>query len=243
LWTLIRIDFKIRYHGALGGFAWALAKPVVMFVVLFWVFRFLFPGRVYRYDLLVGILLWNFFSEGTSNGLESLYRKGFLVTKAAFPRWIVVVTSLVNALLTLVIYAIALIIVVAVTKGLPSFGCLLLFLAYMLLYVVIVLGISLGSCVLFLKYRDLNQIWDVALQAGFFLAPIMYPIGMLPERYHFWLHLWPATPIIQFSRQALIDGAMPSAKANLFLVAMAAGILVSGIVVFRRFVASALESL
>src|SRR4051812_40575078 len=87
-WTLVRTDFKVRYHGALGGFVWALAKPLVMFFVLYFVFQFLFPGHTYRYNLLVGMLLWSFFSEGTSAGLESLLRKNFLLTKAIFPRWI-----------------------------------------------------------------------------------------------------------------------------------------------------------
>ena len=48
---------------------------------------------------------------------------------------------------------------------------------------------------LFLRYRDLNQIWDMVMQAGFFLAPIVYPLGVIPERFHFYLYLWPPTPV------------------------------------------------
>ena len=119
-WTLIRTDFKVRYHGAFGGFLWALAKPVVMFFVLYMVFRFLFSGHGYRYSLLVGMLLWHFFSEGSSSGLESLLRKGYLLTKARFPRWIVVGTSLVNALIPLIVYSLGILIVVTASKGVPS---------------------------------------------------------------------------------------------------------------------------
>jgi homopolymeric O-antigen transport system permease protein len=210
---------------------------------LFLVFQFLFPNRVYRYDLLVGILLWSFFSEGTSSGLESLFRKGFLLTKASFPRWIVVATAIVNSLVTLAVYSLALVVVVVVTHGTPRPLHLLLFGLYMLAYVVIVLGFSLGSCVLFLKYRDLNQIWDVALQAGFFLAPIMYPISTLPERYHVWLYLWPVTPVLQFSRAVLIDGTVPTLKAHAYLFVMAAAIFAGGALLFRRYVDSAMETL
>ena len=60
---------------------------------------------------------------------------------------------------------------------------------------------------LFLRYRDLNQVWDVVTQAGFFVAPIIYPLGVIPERFHFYLYLWPPTPIIEFSRAVLVDGA------------------------------------
>lgn len=242
-WTLIRTDFKVRYHGAFGGFLWALAKPLVMFLVLYLVFKFLFPAHVYRYNLLIGILLWTFFAEGTSAGLESLLRKSFLLTKARFPRWIVVVTSLVNALLTLVVYAAATLVVVTFTGGMPRLSCLLLFLLYLVLYFAMVLGFSLATCALFLKYRDLNQVWDVTLQAGFFVAPIMYPISTLPERYHFWLYLWPPTSIIQFSRAVLLDGVPPTLKAHLLLIGMTAAMMLTGIVLFRRFVGSAMEML
>ena len=78
---------------------------------------------------------------------------------------------------------------------------------------VIVIGFSLGGSVLFLRYRDLNQVWDVVTQAGFFVAPIIYPLGVIPERFHFYLYLWPPTPIIEFSRSVLVDGRVPGLLA------------------------------
>jgi lipopolysaccharide transport system permease protein len=243
IWTLIRTDFKARYHGAVGGFVWALAKPIVMFVVLHYVFSFLFKDNTYRYNLLSGILLWSFFAEGTASGLESLYRKGFLLTKANFPRWIVVFTSIVNALLTLLVYSAAIVVVLSIARGVPSPLCLALFVLYLVLFFTIVFGFSLGASVLFLKYRDLNQIWDVMLQAGFFLAPIMYPLSILPERYHVWLYLWPVTPVIQFSRQVLIDGTPPTLKAHLMLLGIAFAALGGGVLLFRRYAPSAMEKL
>ena len=66
------------------------------------------------------------------------------------------------------------------------------------------MGFSLATSVLFLGYRDLNQVWDVITQAGFFLAPIIYPLGIVPERFHIYFYLWPPTPVIEFSRAALV---------------------------------------
>src|SRR4030095_16281129 len=74
----------------------------------------------------------------------------------------------------------------------------------------IVIGFSLAASVLFLRYRDLNQVWDVAVQAGFFLAPIIYPLGVVPERFHFYFYLWPPTPIIEFSRGVLVRHVIPT---------------------------------
>ncbi len=67
---------------------------------------------------------------------------------------------------------------------------------------------------LFLRYRDLNQVWEVVIQAGFFLAPIIYPLGILPERFHFYLYIWPPTPVIEFSRAVLVAGVLPTLRGD-----------------------------
>src|ERR1041384_157402 len=95
IWTLVRTDFKARYHGTLGGFIWALLKPMAMFMVLMAVFSFLFAkDPVYKLNLIVGLFLWDFFAEGTKTGLASLQARGYLLTKARVPSWILVVTSM-----------------------------------------------------------------------------------------------------------------------------------------------------
>ena len=77
IWTLVRTDFKARYHGTLGGFVWALLKPMCMFVVLMGVFSFLFASNpTYKLDLIIGLFLWDFFAEGTKSGLLSLQARG-----------------------------------------------------------------------------------------------------------------------------------------------------------------------
>ena len=106
----------------------------------------------------------------------------------------------------------------------PGAAQLGLFLFYLVLYFLIVAGLCLGASVLFLRYRDLNQVWDVVTRAGFFVAPIIYPLDIIPERYHIYLYLWPPTPVIQFSRAVLVDGTIPTLKAHLLLMAVAAAV-------------------
>ena len=69
---------------------------------------------------------------------------------------------------------------------------------------------------------------------GFFLAPIIYPLEILPERYHFYLYLWPPTPVIEFSRAVLVGGTWPTLTGNLLLVLDASALLLAGALVFRR---------
>ena len=234
VWTLIRTDFKTRYHGTVGGFVWALLKPLAMFLVLLVVFSYVFAGeRQYKLDLIIGLFLYEFFQESTKTGLLSLRAKSYLLTKARFPSWIVVVTSSSNAIITLVLFSIVLLVFLGGTGRLPPAHHLGLYAVYQVHYLGMVVGFSLAASVLFMRYRDLNQVWEVVTQAGFFVAPIIYPLDVLPERLHVYLYLWPPTPVILFSRSVLVDGQVPSALAHALLSAETASILTIGIMVYR----------
>jgi lipopolysaccharide transport system permease protein len=244
VWTLVRTDFKARYHGTLGGFVWALLKPVSMFVVLMGVFSFLFASNpVYKLNLIVGLFLWEFFAEGSKSGLRSLHARGFLLSKSRVPAWILVVTSISNALITLGVFAIVIAIFLTAAGHPPSAGAMVAFAAYGAALTAIVVGFSLAASVLFLRYRDLNQVWEVVLQAGFFIAPIIYPLEILPERFHFYLYVWPPTPVIEFSRAVLVRGMSPTTTGHLYLAGDAAICLLVGILVFWRLSPRAAEYL
>ena len=242
VWTLVRTDFKARYHGTLSGFVWALLKPLSMFVVLTAVFSLIFGSdRTYKLDLIIGLFLWDFFAEGTKVGLASLHAKGFLLTKARFPSWILVLTSISNPLITIGVFGVILCGFLRLTGQAPPLWSIGLFAFYVAALAAIVIGFSLGASVLFLRYRDLNQVWEVVIQAGFFVAPIIYPLGVIPERFHHYLYVWPPTPVIEFARAVLIDHSAPTATAHGALIAVAMGALGFGAVIYRRFGVRAAE--
>jgi lipopolysaccharide transport system permease protein len=244
VWTLVRTDFKARYHGTLGGFVWALLKPVCMFVVLMGVFSFLFAANpTYKLNLIVALFLWEFFSEGTKSGLMSLHARGFLLNKTRVPSWILVVTSISNAVITLGVFSLVIVMFLTAAGHPPSGEAVAAFAAYAAALVGIVIGFSLAASVLFLRYRDLNQVWEVVLQAGFFLAPIIYPLEILPERFHFYLYVWPPTPVIEFSRAVLVRHVMPTATGHLYLLGDAIICLAVGAFVFWRLSPRAAEYL
>ena len=234
-WTLVRTDFKARYHGTLSGFAWALLKPASIFVVLMVVFSFIFPDPAYKLQLIVGLFLWDFFAEATKTGLASLQAKAFLFKKMRVPLWILVLTSIANPLITLVVFSGVIVVFLSVAGAPPTLQGFALFLLYCLALLLIVVGFSLATSVLFLRYRDLNQLWDVLAQAGFFIAPIVYPLGIVPERFHFYFYLWPPTPIIEFSRAALVSNAVPSLTGHLYLGLEVVAVMTIGILVMRRY--------
>ncbi len=244
IWTLVRTDFKARYHGTVGGFVWALLKPLSMFLVLMGVFSFLFAADpTYKLNLIIGLFLWDFFAEGTKSGLMSLAARGYLLTKSRVAPWILVVTSISNAVITLLVFSAVMLVFLTVAGHPPTLAALAAYGGYCLALGAMVIGFSLAASVLFLRYRDLNQIWEVVLQAGFFVAPIIYPLNILPERFHFYLYIWPPTPIVTFSRMALVQGVMPTTRGHLDLAADAGVCLAAGVLIFRWLGARAAEYL
>jgi lipopolysaccharide transport system permease protein len=233
-WTLVRTDFRTRYHGSVGGFLWALLKPLSMFVVLLGVFSYVFASEPqYRLDLIIGLFLYEFFQDATKSGLLSLRAKSYLLTKARFPSWIVVLASASNAVITLAMFSVVLVGFLAASgQPVPPLA-LLLYVVYMAHFAAMVAGFSLGASVLFMRYRDLHQIWEVVSHAGFFVAPIIYPLSILPERVHVYLYLWPPTPIILFSRSVLVHGQMPSPAAHAWLTFETACIVAAGVLIYR----------
>ena len=103
------------------------------------------------------------------------------------PLWILVVAAIANPFITLAVFTVVIVLFLTAVGQAPSLAAIGLFTLYCLALTLIVVGFSLATSVLFLKYRDLNQVWDMVTQAGFFLAPIIYPLGIVPERFHFYL--------------------------------------------------------
>lgn len=179
---LVRTDFKLRYQGSLLGYAWSLLKPLMIFLILYIVFvKFLKIGDNipnYPIYLLLGIVLWNFFSEMTSQSLASIVERGDLIRKIRIPRWIIVLSSTVSALINLFLNLLIVFIFILFTKmDLLQSG--VLFPLVLLEIFVFGLGISLILATLFVKYRDITHIWEVILQAGFYVTPILYPLTLI----------------------------------------------------------------
>lgn len=179
---LVRTDFKLRYQGSVLGYAWSLLRPLLLFVILYIVFvKFLKIGASiphYPVYLLLGIVIWNFFLEMTSQSLGSIVGRGDLIRKIRIPRWMIVFSSSISAVINLLLNMV--VIVVFMIFNQVSLLATIVWLPLILLEVYIFsLGLSLFLSAAFVKYRDINYIWEVVLQAGFYVTPILYPLSIV----------------------------------------------------------------
>jgi ABC-2 type transport system permease protein len=213
---LVRTDFKLRYQGSVLGYTWSLLRPLLIFVILYLVFvKFLKLGTGiphYPVYLLFGIVMWNFFLEMTMQSLGSIVGRGDLIRKIRIPRWIIVISSsisaVINLLLNLVVIAIFMIV------GHVGVSSSIVWLPLILLEIyVLALGLSLFLSAAFVKYRDINYIWEVILQAGFYATPILYPLSRITSiTYQKIILLSPLAQAIQDARYCLITHATITAQ-------------------------------
>ena len=179
---LTKTDFKLRYQGSVLGYLWALLRPLLMFAILYIVFaKLLKIGNDiphYPVYLLCGTSMWSFFTECTSQGIQAIVQRGDLLRKISFPKYIVVVSATLTAVINMLINLVVIVIFALINGVTPSWSWLLVVPALLQLYL-LSLGIAflLGS--INVKYRDITSIWDVLVQALFYAVPIIYPISMV----------------------------------------------------------------
>lgn len=179
---LTKTDFKLRYQGSVLGYLWALLRPLMMFAILYIVFAKLLKigGDIPHYPvyLLCGTTMWSFFTECTSQGIQAIVNRGDLLRKISFPKYIVVVSATLTAVINMLINLVVIIIFALINGVIPSLSWLLVIPSLLELYL-LSLGIAflLGS--INVKYRDITSIWDVFIQALFYAVPIIYPISMV----------------------------------------------------------------
>ena len=179
---LVKTDFKLRYQGSLLGYLWAVLRPMMLFAILYVVFaKILKMGSDiphYPVYLLAGTVLWSFFSECTNQGIQAIVARGDLLRKISFPKWIIVVSATVTALINFLIN-LGVVIIFAIINGVtPNLGWLLVPLIILELYL-LSLGISFFLGAINVKYRDISSIWEVFMQALFYAVPVIYPITMV----------------------------------------------------------------
>ena len=237
-------DLKLRYKSSVLGVAWTILEPLLMLAVLFFVFSTMFKNEIEYFPiyLLSGIITYNFFKNGTTIALQSLSNRSSLITQIYFPRSIPAISSTLTASIMLVVELAVLGCFMVYFQFTPSLTILYLIPIYMLAFV-FVLGVALGLSVLNVKFRDLEFIWAILLQAGFFLTPIFYQFEMLPESVQTILQLSPIVQIVEMVHNVTLYGTLPSLNSILYSVGSIFGILGIGYLIFRRYQARIVEEL
>lgn len=251
---LVRTDFKLRYQGSVLGYTWSLLRPLMMFLILYVVFvNFLKIGADipnYPIYLLFGIVLWQFFSDMTNQSLGSIVARGDLIRKIRIPRWIIIVSTSVSAIINLGFNILVVLLFVFLAR--MDLLATSIYLPLVLLEIYIfALGVSLFLSAAFVRYRDLTHIWEVILQAGFYVTPIIYPISLITNNdFQRLLLINPLAQAIQDARHLFITKSTLSIESvygsgfyRLIPITIVAVSLIFGVLYFKKHAARFAEDL
>jgi ABC-2 type transport system permease protein len=175
--TLARTEFKLRYFGSALGYFWQLMRPLLFFGVIYLFFtQIIHIGNGiphYGVYLLTGIVLWSFFAEATNMSVMCLVTRESLLRKIRFPRMVVPLATSMTSSFNLGMNMIAVVAFALISGISPTLGWLWMF-PVILGFIVLAAGTGLMLSVLYVRFRDIQPIWDVTSQVLFYASPIMY---------------------------------------------------------------------
>ena len=257
-WTLARTEFKLTFFGSVLGYLWHLMRPLLLFGVIYLVLSSSKglraswgSGEFFAAALLLGIVLFTYFSESSAGAVTSLVNREALVRKIEFPRLAVPLSIVLTALLNVALNLVPVLIFLLAAGGSPSWSWLELplLVAGLALFSV---GLGMVLSVGFVRYRDVQPIWEVVLQATFYASGIFIAIAnpkaplkvtIFGEQINL-SHVLMANPfaaILQQARHAFISPTYPTATQAiggglliLIPVGIAVATLVIGFIVFDR---------
>jgi ABC-2 type transport system permease protein len=241
-------DFKLKYSGSALGYAWSIAKPLALFSMIYAVFGHVFRlgaiSHYYPVSLLMGIVVFTFFGDGSSVGMWSLVQRESLLRKLSFPRLVIPTSATLSAGITFAVNSLVVVVFIAWNDIGPRWTWLLVIPLLLELYVFI-LGVALILSALFVRLRDVGQGWELVLQLIFYASPIIYPIGFLPPFARKIVFVNPLTQVLQDLRSVLlypdlrpnrltVADAFGTSSARLIPIAVALLTLLVGLAYFRR---------
>lgn len=205
---LVKTDFKLRYQGSFLGYLWSLVRPLALFCILYFVFTKFIPlGGDYEHwpvALLLGIVIWTYFSDVTIGSVGAIVGKGDLLRKINFPKYVIILSvafsALINLFINLVVVGIFMII-----NGVHVTPLILYLPIFILELFIFSVAIAFFLSAAFVRFRDISYIWEVVMQGLFYATPILYNVKIIPESIAKLMMINPVAQIIQDARYVAIN--------------------------------------
>lgn len=237
VYFLVWRDFKVRYKQTILGIGWTVIQPLFMtllFTVIFGQFAGISSGGApYAAFAYVGLLPWNLFSRGLSQGSTSLVANERLVTKVYFPRTILPSSAVISGFIDFFVGFVILVGLLAYYGIVPTLAIVTLPL-FTLVAVMAAMGIAFWLSAIDARYRDVRYTLPFLTQLWFFATPIVYPLSLVPGSIRWLYALNPMVGVVEGFRWALLGQSWSLDPASLVSLAVVVVVFVGGLFYFRR---------
>ena len=235
LTELVSRDIKIKYRRSVLGVLWTVLNPLLMMVVMALVFSNLFKFDIENYPvyILSGQVIYNFFSESTTNAMSAILNNAPLLKKVYIPKYLFVFSRVLSSIINLLAYHCALLMVMVAT-GVELHWTSILFFIPVFFLVLFSLGCGLILATASVKFRDIMHFYGVFVTALMYLTPVIYALSLLPNWLYTIVRINPITNYLMMYRDLMLNGTMLDPIALLIGAAEGIGMLALGLYYFAK---------
>ena len=232
---LIARDIKIKYRRSVLGVLWTLLNPLCMMLVLSVVFSNLFKFDIENFPvyLLSGQLIFNFYSESTTNSMSAILSNGPLIKKIYVPKYLFVLSRVFSSTINLLASFTAMVCVMLAMRVELHYTVLLAPIPLMFI-VLFSLGVGLILSAITVKFRDIMHLYSVFVTALMYLTPVIYPMSILPDWLSPIVMLNPITNILQMFRSVMLYNSLPTLESLVTASVESVVMLALGLYVFYK---------
>lgn len=235
LLQLVRQQLILRYRRTVFGYLWTLLNPILMMSVTAVVFASLFKAdlKTFAVFLFAGMIPWNFFSSTVTQATTSFINNESLIKKIYLPRLLFPLSVAIGILIDSLLSFLALFIIMLVIGAPFSMSLLFIPIAYVLLFF-FSFGIAIVFSIATVFFRDLQYVIGIAMQALFFLTPVLYKSEALAGKVAWLIKINPVATYIELFRAPLYTASLPSFSVIIHGVFLALVSMVFGMIIFMK---------
>jgi ABC-type polysaccharide/polyol phosphate export permease len=232
---LVRQHFILKYRRTLIGILWPILSPLFSMAISAIVFSMVFrmPVKDYSIFLFSAMIPWMLFSNTISASGKSIIQHEYLVKKVFIPMQIFPIQSAITVLIDTGL-AMGALFILGFFLGLKLSPALLFLPIAFLLVALFSFGLGLIISVVMTYARDVEFILPVIIQAGYFLTPILYPMSMIPEKFHPIYNLNPMLHFIDLFRAPIYLSRLPDPSSIFYSIAFAGLSIIVGNIIFQK---------
>ncbi|MBE9111787.1 ABC transporter permease [Nodosilinea sp. LEGE 07298] len=233
--SLVNRDMKIMYKRSTLGIAWTLISPLLQLLVFIFVFQIIIKIDIPQYSSYVftGLLVWNWFQTSLFQATGIIIASRPLIRQPGFPNAVLPIVVVTTGLIHFVL-ALPVLFVFLLVDGVSLTPILLVLPLLQIIQFAFTLTLSYFLASLNVTFRDTQHTLGVLLQFLFYLTPIFYEIGNIPDRYWFIYGLNPMVHIVTSYRQILMWGTQPDWLALAIISGVVAILMPLGYNLFKR---------
>ncbi len=232
---LVKRDFKQKYKRTALGMLWSILSPLITLLVMRLVFTNFFGRGVEHYTtyLFAGNLMFSYFKEQTSGGMQSLMANAQIFSKINVPKYLFLlskcVSAAINFVLTLIVFFIFVII-----DGVPFHWSIVAIIYPIAMLTLFNIGVGMILSALYVFFRDVGYIYDIFTLLLMYMSAIFYYVDNYPVKIQRVFLLNPVYVAIKYVRVVVLDGNIPSFAYHLLLLLYASVAVAVGIIVYKK---------